>query len=75
MTIRSHVDVLRLMRYAPRLAKDFEFKYSSCIAGSSEIIFPSLSYLFQQPQFGHRKLRGFFGIKFVSEQKKQGMVL
>ena len=43
---------------SPRLEKLTEFRRSLYIAGSSLIILPFSSYLFRQPQAGHRKKVG-----------------
>lgn len=40
--------------YAPRLAKEDVLSFSSCMAGSSDVISPLASNLFQHPQWGQR---------------------
>lgn len=45
----------------PRFANEAALSFSSCMAGSSDMISPLGSYLFQQPQWGQRKARVSMG--------------
>lgn len=63
------------MHNIPRLANDLELRCSSCIAGSSDIISPLSSYLFQQLHAVHLKFRMLEGNGTGDWQKKHWMLL
>lgn len=69
-------DQFNIWPHIPLLANEGTFRFSSCIAGSSDIGSPFRSKRFQQSQWGHRNERGSRGAGVTAElQKKQMIVL
>jgi len=61
----------RSLRGEALRANDCVFRFSSCIAGSSETISPFASNRFQQSQCGHRNDRGFRGTGLMIDWQKK----
>jgi len=66
----STTDTISRRLNRPLFMNEREFSRSSCMAGSSDMISPFSSYLFQQLHEGHLKLRVLIGIGTAERQKK-----